>query len=159
MERFDGLFEASRELGVFFTVFREKGFYWGFQEDLQGVDEAVLGVVAVAGHAAAGAGEQDGFEAVLEFGVVGEEIAEVQLALDQVGRDGVGGHVDVFDAGVGWHAFYIEAGGDEEAHAGTGVELLAHGDAFLGVLQDGGVVVCFLEFEFGHRFLLVLLVH
>lgn len=74
VKRLDGVFEAFREFGVLFTVFGEKGLNWGSEEDLEGIDEAVEFFVAVAGHVAGGAGEENLFEALLKFRIVGEEI-------------------------------------------------------------------------------------
>ena len=74
MKRLDGVFEAFREFGAFGAVFGEKGLNWGSEEDLEGIDKAVEFFVAVAGHVAGGAGEEDLFEAFFQFIVVGEEI-------------------------------------------------------------------------------------
>ena len=133
VKRLDGVFEAFREFGVFGAVFGEKGLNWGSEEDLEGVDEAAEFFVAVAGHVAAGAGEEDAFEALLEFFVFSEEILEVQLAEDEVGGKAVGGHVDELHSGVGGHVFDVLIGRDEEAHAGAGVYFLAESDGFAGV--------------------------
>lgn len=133
VERPDGVFEAFRELGVLFCVFGEKWLKRGFQEDLEGVDESVEFFVAVAGHVAAGGGEKDSFEALLEFLVLGELFFEGHLAVDEVGCKGVGRHVDEFYSGVGRHMFDVFVGRDEEEHAGTGVDLFAERDGFLSV--------------------------
>ena len=74
VERLDGFLDAFREFRVLGAVFGEKWLKRGFQEDLEGVDKTVELFVAVAGHVAAGGGEKDSFEALLEFRVVGEEI-------------------------------------------------------------------------------------
>ena len=133
VKRLDGVFEAFREFGVLFTVFGEKGLNWGSEEDLEGIDEAVEFFVAVAGHVTGGAGEKDLFEALLEFSVVGEEIFQDHLAVNEVGGKSVGGKVDELHSCVGGHVFDVLIGRDEEAHAGTGVYFLAEGDGFFGV--------------------------
>ena len=133
VERLDGVFSAFREFGVLFCVFGEKWLKRGFQEDLEGVDKTVELFVAVAGHVAAGGGEKDSFEALLEFLVLGELFFEDHLAVDEVGCKSVGRHVDEFYSGVGRHMFDVFVGRDEEEHAGTGVDLFAERDGFLSV--------------------------
>ncbi len=133
VERLDGVFSAFREFGVLFCVFGEKWLKRGFQEDLEGVDESVEFFVAVAGHVAAGGGEKDSFEALLEFLVLGELFFEGHLAVDKVGGKSAGRHADEFHSSVGLHVFDVLIGRDEEEHAGTGVDLFAERDGFLSV--------------------------
>ena len=53
--------------------------------------------------------------------------------MNEVGGKSVGGKVDELHSCVGGHAFDVLIGRDEEAHAGTGVDLLAESDGFFCV--------------------------